>query len=364
MRYNVALLYTGGTIGCEGFPLAPVPGEIFRERFNAIPWYSGGALRAGCDEIVCRIEWIGRPADSSDLVPLDWLAMAVWVLERYDRYDGFVILHGTDTMSWSASALSFLLQGLSKPVVFTGSQLPLFQERSDAAQNLLTSVILAATFDIPEVSLFFDHLLFRGNRSVKVDARSFSAFASPNYPELGRAGTEIVINRSLHLDPPAGAVSLDDPLNRISRLQELSLLRQVMADYCVVALTLFPGIPAGMIDALLSLSPRLRGIVLKSFGSGNAPVSGGFIDALARAREQGVVVVDATQVLSGTVRMKNYETGYRLQQSAHAVCGHDLTAEAALAKLICLTGKALIEGCGTDFVETGIETLICGEMTL
>lgn len=364
MQKTIAILYTGGTIGCDGFPLAPLPGDMFSERVNALPCFIDGALHLDDDEIVCSIEWISRPADSSDLVPLDWLAMTVWVLERYDRYDGFVILHGTDTMSWSASALSFLLQGLSKPVVFTGSQLPLVQERSDAVQNLLTSLMIAATCGIPEVMLFFDHLLLRGNRSVKVDSRSFNAFASPNYPELGCAGTEIIFNHLLHLDPPTPEVSLDNPRNRADRLHELSLLRQVMPDYCVVALTLFPGIPAGIVDALLSLTPRLKGIVLKSFGSGNAPASSGVIEALARAREQGVVIVDSTQVLSGAVRMKNYETGYRLQHTAHAVCGHDLTAEATLAKLICLTGRALIEGLDTDAVEKGIETVICGEMSL
>ncbi|MCF8215766.1 MAG: asparaginase domain-containing protein [Chlorobium sp.] len=224
-----------------------------------------------------------------------------------------------------------MLQGLSKPVVFTGSQLPLAHQRSDAVQNVLTALILVATSGIAEVGLFFDHQLLRGNRSVKIDSRSFNAFASPNYPVLGHAGTEIVLSHSRFLDVPLNESSLDCPENRAVRQQELSQLCKAIPEYCVIVMTLFPGIPAGMVDALLALSPRLKGIVLKSFGSGNAPVSNGLIESLAKAREQGVVIVDATQVLSGRVQMQNYESGNRLQHRAHAVCGHDLTAEAALA---------------------------------
>jgi len=361
---KIAVLYTGGTIGCEGSPLAPVSGELFRKRVYALPCFRNGSIRCSEGDIAFSIEWTANPVDSSDLMPLDWVAIASWVLERYTCYDGFVILHGTDTMSWSASALSFLLQGLSKPVVFTGSQLPLASGRTDAVQNLLTAIMFAANFRIPEVTLFFDHLLLRGNRSVKVDSRSFNAFLSPNYPVLGSAGTDMTVNPRVLLDPPGGSVSLDEQRNHALRSREITELSRVLPEYSVIALTLFPGIQAGMVDALLTLSPSLKGIVLKSFGSGNAPASSGFIDALARAADKGVVIVDATQVLSGRVQMKRYETGYQLQRKVHAVCGHDLTAEATLAKLICLTGRAMIDGHGRESVEQGIETVLCGEMTL
>jgi L-asparaginase len=278
--------------------------------------------------------------DSANMMPSDWSRIARHIAERYDEYDGFVVIHGTDTMAYTASALAFLLEGLSKPVILTGSQIPLCEVRSDARTNLITSLLIASQFRIPEVCLFFGDRLFRGCRSVKVSADGFGAFDSPNFPPLGTVGVDIDINWS-----------------RVRMLQKSSLtFHEIGAPY-VGALRLFPGISAELVRN--ALQPPLQGLVLEAYGVGNAPErNADFVRALEEAASRGVVIVDCTQCLSGTVDLGDYATGSALAR-AGVISGFDMTVEAALTKLAFLFSLELQPG----EVKTKMQENLRGELT-
>ncbi len=315
---KIYIAYTGGTIGMArtGGGYAPAPGYL-QQQMQHMPelW------RAAMPQFV--VDEFAPLLDSSNMTPQNWITVAQAIVEHYADYDGFVVLHGTDTMAYTASALPFLLPGLGKPVIVTGSQIPLCEVRNDARQNLIAALILAARSDIPEVSLCFGNQLYRGCRSVKVNADGLDAFASPNYPPLAEIGIDITIY-------PERIRRAPQPAAR--QLAQVALALPAVAD-----LRLFPGISAQVVRNMLR--PPLRGLVLETYGSGNAPDNDPeFLSAIKEATKRGVVVVNCTQCLRGTVNQGAYETGSALAEVG-VVSGLDLTKEAALAKLIVLLGS-------------------------
>lgn len=280
--------------------------------------------------------------DSSNLLPDDWWSIARDIAEHYDEYDGFVVLHGTDTMAYTASALAFMLNGLRKPVILTGSQIPLCELRSDGRENLIDSLLIAAHYPIPEVCLYFANRLLRGCRAVKVSADAMEAFASPNYPPLGEVGVNIEIDweRVLPAPPP------DLPLK----------IRPLRKSY-VGALRLFPGISARVLHNLLQ--PPLQGLVLEAYGVGNGPDRDEeFLAVLKEATDRGVIVVDCTQCLQGRVDLDGYATGIALK-NAGVISGYDMTSEAALAKLYYLFSR----GYSPEEVKERMTVSLRGELT-
>ena len=287
--------------------------------------------------------------DSSDVNPDCWVRMARMVYDHYEDYDGFVILHGTDTMSYSASALSFMLENLSKPVVFTGSQLPVGVLRSDAKENLLTAIEIAAAQDeegnaiVPEVTIYFEDRLFRANRTTKRNAEHFSAFNSYNYPELAKAGVHITYQPHL-----VRYTDLNAPLRLHTNF-----------DCNVAVLKLFPGIQQPVVRALLR-TRGLKGVVLETFGAGNAPTDKWLYRELKAAVDKGIVIVNKTQCNTGSVEMGLYAVSLNLMK-AGVISGHDITTEALLTKMMLLFGENPDD---TELVSTLIGKDICGEMTI
>ena len=287
--------------------------------------------------------------DSSDVNPECWVRMARMVYDHYEEYDGFVILHGTDTMSYSASALSFMLENLSKPVVFTGSQLPVGVLRSDAKENLLTAIEIAAAQDeegnaiVPEVTIYFEDRLFRANRTTKRNAEHFSAFNSYNYPALAKAGVHITYQPHLiHYTP------LEKPLVLHTRF-----------DCNVAVLKLFPGIQQPVVRALLR-TRGLKGVVLETFGAGNAPTDKWLYRELKAAVKKGIVIVNKTQCNTGSVEMGLYAVSLNLMK-AGVISGYDITTEALLTKMMLLFGENPDD---IELVRTLLGKDICGEVTV
>ena len=266
------------------------------------------------------------PIDSSDMEPRYWVKIAHIISDHYQNYDGFVLLHGTDTMAYTASALSFMLQNLGKPVIITGSQLPIGRLRTDGKENLLTSIEIAAATDsrgrpmVPEVCIFFENRLMRGNRTTKINAEGFNAFRSFNLPSLAHAGIHIKYEEHLIRRPEPGAV----------------FKPHFLLDNNVMILTLFPGIRPEVVDACFAVR-GLRAVILKTFGSGNAPQKPWFMDKLRALIDRGVIVVNVTQCYKGSVEMHRYGTGLQLLQ-AGVVNGYDSTMESVLTKLMFLLG--------------------------
>ena len=266
------------------------------------------------------------PIDSSDMEPKYWIKLAQLISEQYDRYDGFVVLHGTDTMAYTASALSFMLENLGKPVIITGSQLPIGQLRTDGKENLLTSIEIAAARDadgtpiVPEVCIFFENRLMRGNRTTKINAEGFNAFRSYNCPSLAHAGIHIKYERHLIRRP--------DPTRPFQP--------HFLMNNHVIILTLFPGIRKEYVESVCRLN-GVRGIILKTFGSGNAPQKPWLIKILRELVDRGVIIVNITQCSQGAVEMQRYGTGLQLLQ-AGVLNGHDSTVEGMVTKMMFLLG--------------------------
>ena len=318
-KTSILLIYTGGTIGMmenpdtgalENFNLEQLQKHVPElERFDfTIDTYT-----------------FDPPIDSSDMDTESWRKLVEVVSTHYEEYSGFVILHGTDTMAFTASALSFMLEGLDKPIILTGSQLPIGVLRTDGKENLLTSLeIAAATHEdgtpmVPEVCIFFENHLMRGNRTTKINAEDFNVFRSFNYPSLATAGIHIKYN-----------------LPQIHKATGSVLKPHYLLDTNLTVLKLFPGISEPIVHTVLH-TPGLKAIILETYGSGNAPSKPWFLEALKEASQRGIVVVNVTQCNAGMVEMERYETGYHLMQ-AGVLCGYDMTIEAAVAKLMFLLG--------------------------
>ncbi len=344
---RIYVLYTGGTIGMAGRPLAPMPAAELGALLGTLPgfdppWLVLHPLGHGDVRIHYTLDAFEQPIDSSAMTPQHWVQIARRVLEHYGDHDGFVVLHGTDTMAWTTSALAFLLEGLSKPVVVTGSQVPLVQTRTDALRNLVTAMQLAATSGVPEVVLFFDAALYRGCRAAKVSTSAFGGFASPNHPPLGTAGITIEIAEGLVRMPPPAELSLEHPEARARLLARLDAIMAALPTFTVLSLVLWPGIQASnAVEVVLGhTEPPVRGVVLQAFGEGNAPSTPSFLRALQSAHDRGVVIVDGTQVVQGSVNVDAYQSASGLEQ-AGAISGYDMTPEAAQAKLVVLLALGL-----------------------
>jgi len=337
---RIFVAYTGGTIGMrrtEDGGYAPASGYL-QARMRDIPAFQEEAVPA------YDVYEFDPLLDSSNMTPAHWLQIAEVIQTKWDAYDGFLVVHGTDTMAFTASALSFMLDPLDKPVVLTGSQIPLAETRNDAQGNLLTSLLLLGAYSdrLPGVYLFFDDHLYRGNRTTKVNADAFAAFASPNFSPVGRVGINVEIDWSLV--PDAGGPA---PTPSVVELGTAS----------VSAFRIFPGLDPDSLRNLLS--PPVQGVVLECFGSGNAPdQNDAFLAALREATDRGVVIVAVTQPLRGTADLNLYATGHALQK-AGVVSGFDITTEAALAKLYYLFEQGLPPAKVRDLMQENLR----GELT-
>lgn len=319
----ILLIYTGGTIGMKEDPedqtLKPFN---FSQILDEVPELGKFAFKVDAYTFSPLI-------DSSDVEPGFWVDLARLIHSRYDDYDGFVILHGTDTMAFSASALSFMLDGLTKPVIFTGSQLPIGRPRTDGKENLVAAVEIASAKDsdghamVPEVCICFDSLLFRGNRSTKADAENFNAFRSPNIAPLAEAGISIRYDRRLIRYPEDW---------------EARLTVNTSLDTRVSILKIHPGITPQVVRNIL-LGAETRAVIIETYGSGNAISRDWFIDIVRQANAKNKILLNVTQCLAGRVNMDLYATGKKLKE-AGVVTGYDITTESALAKLFVLMGKS------------------------
>jgi L-asparaginase len=322
-KSSILLIYTGGTIGMkqDASDLTLKPFD-FSQILDEVPELKKFALKVDSYTFDPLI-------DSSDVEPVFWQRLAELISGKYDDYDGFIVLHGTDTMAYSASALSFMLDGLTKPVIFTGSQLPIGVPRTDGKENIISAVEIASAKDadghamVPEVCIFFNSYLIRGNRAVKVSSEDFRAFRSPNLPALAEAGISIRYNTDLIRHP-------------LDWYQSLGVNTKL--DTRVSILKIHPGITPQVVRDIL-LGAETRAVIIETYGSGNAPSRQWFLDAVGEACRQGKVLVNVTQCLSGKVNMGIYANGKALQD-AGVVCGYDSTTEAALGKLFYLLGKS------------------------
>lgn len=339
---RILIIYTGGTIGMIENPQT---GALENFDFDHFRRFVPELCRFNCQIDALAFD---PPIDSSDMEPRYWVKIAHLIADHYERYDGFVLLHGTDTMAYTASALSFMLENLAKPIIITGSQLPIGQLRTDGKENLLTSLEIAAARDaegrplVPEVCIFFESRLMRGNRTTKINAEGFNAFRSFNLPSLAHAGIHIKYEQ--HLIRPYRP--------------DLPFRPHYLLDNHVMVLTLFPGIRREVIDACAAV-PGLRAVILKTFGAGNAPQKPWLIERIKRLIDSGVIVVNITQCYKGAVEMHRYGTGLQLLQ-AGVVNGYDSTVEGMVTKLMFLLGHYSNPA---DIIRK-MNTSIAGEITV
>ena len=317
---KVLLIYTGGTIGMNRNP-----------RTGALEPFNFERLLSNVPELqqvsteIATFQF-NPPIDSSDMSPERWVDLAHVITNNYNLYDGFVILHGTDTMAYTASALSYMLENLTKPVILTGSQLPIGQVRTDGKENVITSIEIASAKHqdgkamVPEVCIYFNGHLMRGNRTTKQSADNFNAFESFNYGHLADAGVNINYHTSRILMPDYSK----------------SVQPRFVLDPSVIVFTVFPGIQEDLIRHVL-MSPKLRSIVMRTYGSGNAPQYPWLMNALKEATGKGKIIVNISQCMAGSVEMGRYDTGYQLKE-AGVISGHDSTVESAVTKLMYLQG--------------------------
>lgn len=342
MKPHILIVYTGGTIGMiEDLTTKALKPFDFSHLMDNVPKVK--MLDYDIDNIQFH-----PPIDSSDMDVAHWQTIARSIAENYEKYDGFVVLHGTDTMAYTASALSFMLGNLAKPVIITGSQLPIGEVRTDGEENLITALQIAADRDadgnptVREVAILFENYLWRGNRSTKRSADNFNAFKSNNYPELAKIGLGITFNRDV-LRRPVSAKALEPQYN---------------LDTAVMSIDLFPGLDEKVLRHQLA-TPGIKGIVLRTYGAGNGPTQSWFIDAVRDAVERGIVILNVTQCVNGAVHTNRYMGGDYLS-AAGVVSGHDLTFEAAITKMMFLFGLGLDK----EEVKRRLAEPIAGELTI
>ena len=338
---RILIVYTGGTIGMIEDPrskaLRPFDFSHLMENVPKVKML---------DYEIDNIQF-APPLDSSDMQPVHWQHIARGIARNYDAYDGFVVLHGTDTMAYTASALSFMLQNLAKPVIITGSQLPIGEVRTDGEENLITALQIAASRErdgeptVQEVAILFENYLWRGNRSTKRSADHFNAFKSSNYPYLAKIGLDIRYNRDALSRGHSGYMRVHTEL-----------------DTAVMCIDVFPGLTESTLRHQLA-TPDIKGIVLRTYGAGNAPTAPWFIDAIRDTCRRGVIVFNITQCLNGGVHSNRYEAGDILAATG-VIPGHDITFEAAVTKLMHLFALGL----GHDEVARRLVTPLAGEMTI
>lgn len=339
---SVLIIYTGGTIGMiENQETGALESFDFDHLLQHVPELK----RFNCNISSYQFD---PPIDSSNMEPSQWAKLVRIIHYNYENFDGFVILHGTDTMAYTASALSFMLENLSKPVILTGSQLPIGVLRTDGKENLITAIEIASAYDtdglpvVPEVCIFFENHLMRGNRTTKINAENFNAFRSFNYPSLAKTGIHIKYNKQAITKP-----------KKIKPLKPHYLM-----DDNVIVLTLFPGIRKELVAAVLQL-PFIKAVVLKTYGSGNAPQEAWFIQLIKEATDRGIIIVNITQCQEGAVEMSRYETGIHLLE-AGVISGHDCTQESALTKLMHLLGHHY----SVNEIRSKMSKNLAGEITL
>lgn len=315
MTNKVLIVYTGGTIGMVQDENGSLHPFALDRIYDAVPQLKHCSYRI--DSVT-----LDNIIDSSNMTPAQWADIAAIIEREYDNYDGFVVLHGTDTMAYTASALSFMFKNLGKPIVLTGSQLPLGMLRSDGRENIICALEIASTrlAVIPEVCIFFESHLYRGNRSTKINAENFDAFESYNYPSLAKVGINISFRTHLFLPMPT------DPLTVRTHF-----------DQHVAVLKLFPGIGPEVVNAVIG-TPGLQGLVIETYGSGNAPTDKWFISALEKAIHDGIIVMNVTQCKAGAVKMRQYEASCDMDRIGVIGAG-DITIEAAITKMMYLLGN-------------------------
>ena len=338
-RARILIIYTGGTFGMSYDKDGILTPFSFEYILDQLPTLKNLAL----DITAVSFE---TPIDSSNINPEHWQLISSVIFDQYNQHEGFVVLHGTDTMAYTASAISFMLDGLTKPVIFTGAQLPISEPRSDARENLLTALDIASARDqdapiVPEVCIYFDYELLRGNRSKKVESMQFDAFDSGNYPPLAKAGVKIDYNFSVIRTPP----------------KPTGLNLRATFETNIAILKLFPGISKNVVSAVVN-AVGLKALIVETYGSGNAPTLPWLIEELSNAIEKGIIVVNVSQCPGGRVVQGRYETSKKLQQIG-VISGADMTTEAAVTKLMILIGEY-----GSSNAKTMIGLSLAGELTV
>lgn len=339
-KTSILIIYTGGTVGMDHDD----SGSLIALNFNQILKRAPSLKTL---ELKLTVISFSKPIDSSNVTYKEWQDLGQIIYENHHHYDGFVVLHGTDTMSFTASALSYMLKGISKPVIFTGAQLPISAIRSDARANLVTALEIASSKEngipiVPEVCVYFDYQLIRGNRSFKKRSSQFAAFGSENYPILAKVGISISYNKTAILEYDHGA--------------ELDFKDHFCSD--VIFLKIFPSIQESYIKHILA-TPGLKGVVLETYGSGNAPTNGWFLNCLKNAIDQGIIIYNVSQLIGGIVIHGRYETSKYMEEIG-VISGSDITREAAITKLMFLLGSE------RDIVDVKekLKASICGELTV